>query len=50
MQPVGQRGMGEPFKSTLSNASFVNKISSFRDISKGPDVIPDSASASSSDG
>ena len=40
------------FKSTLSHASFVNKISSSRrDISKGADVISrNTASASSSDG
>ena len=52
MQPVNKLhkiGMAvEGFKSTLSNASFINKISSFRDISKGADVIPDSASAGSS--
>lgn len=38
-------------KSTLSNASFMNnKISSFKDFSKGAEVIPDSASGSSFEG
>lgn len=53
MQPVARVNKGglaiEGFKSTLSNASFINKISSFKDISKAADPMPDSASASSSD-
>ena len=52
MQPVGRVNKGglavEGFKSTLSNTSFINKISSFKDISKAADPVPDSASASSS--
>ena len=65
MQPAGRASRAaDGFKSTLSNTSFINKLSSRRDVmeamdalgdavgdaSKSPDAGPENASASSSDG